>query len=424
MDKLLEMAFADHERWQKAVEKGLGKGVCKKDIKELCDERVRVSMYLAIKNGKYRIAPPHIALIPKDDGTYRTVYVNEPKDRVLLSLINDLLFDTCGQVMVHKACKSYQKGISCGKVVQEISEQIVATSGNKNGVVGWKADLSKYFDSVPIYVIDTIFDRIEEAHGKSALIDVLRAYYHSDWYFDENNDLQQKYQSLKQGCAVAAFLADVALYHIDQVLSKLNGVYVRYSDDILFVGQDYEKAMSKLKVFLEQMQMTLNPRKVEHIDNKHWVKFLGFSIRGNDISLSNNGIKKFQKAIEDATIKKKSCTYDSALHGVYRALYKGYNDFSWATRVLRVINVVEDIDTLNGFAMDCIRASQTGKKKVGGLGFVKDKKVGCIDRGKGKNVKANKEKMPELKGYYTIRCMQNNLRTSKGAFNAIIRIEM
>jgi hypothetical protein len=74
--------------------------------------------------------------------------------------------------------------------------------------------------------------------------------------------------------------------------------------------------------------------------------------------------------------------------------------------------------------MDCLRAVQTGKKKVGGLGYVRDKKDGCIARGTGRNVKANKQKIPELLGYYTISCMQNNLRTSKGLYNAIVRVNM
>jgi hypothetical protein len=105
-------------------------------------------------------------------------------------------------------------------------------------------------------------------------------------------------------------------------------------------------------------------------------------------------------------------------------LYKGYNGFSWATRVLRAINVPHDIVVLNGFVMDCLRAVLTGKKKVGGLGYVRDQKDGCINRGKGRNVKANKEKVPNIENYYTIACMQNNLRTSKSMYETIVRTQM
>ena len=82
--------------------------------------------------------------------------------------------------------------------------------------------MSKYFDSVPIEYVDWAFDKVEEKHGKSALIDIIRDYYHTDLYFDEDNELGEKYQSLKQGCSVAAWLADVILYHIDEKLASLD----------------------------------------------------------------------------------------------------------------------------------------------------------------------------------------------------------
>lgn len=421
-DKLLEMAFTDQERWEAAVNKGLGKGISKKVLRDLCDEKVRVAMYQAVRDGKYEIAPPHTAQIPKDEpGQFRTVYVNEPMDRVFLSLVNDLLFDTCKN-MVHQSCMSYQKGLSCGTVVQELSRNV--ERWDTDSVVGFKADLSKYFDSVPIEFIDWAFNEAEVRNGHSAIIDVLRKYYHSDLYFDENNNMCHKYQSLKQGCAVAAWLADVVLYDVDKNLDVLQGIYKRYSDDIVFIGPDHERALGILRAELINRHMALNHKKLEMIDRNHWFKFLGFSIKGKDISLSGNGIKKFQKAIKEVTLDNRDTTYESALHAVYRALYKGYDGHSWATRVLRVVNVPHDLIVLNGYVMDCLRAVKTGKRKVGGLGYVREQKNGCITRGTGRNVRANKEKVPTLEGYYTITCMANNLRTSRDMFETIIRLEM
>lgn len=86
-------------------------------------------MYVAMRDGKYQIAPPHTAQIPKDvPGEFRTVYINEPMDRVVLSIANDLLFETCKD-MVHPACKSYQTGIGCGKVVKEAATRRTLCSG-------------------------------------------------------------------------------------------------------------------------------------------------------------------------------------------------------------------------------------------------------------------------------------------------------
>lgn len=415
-DKILSMFF-ETERWQYAINKGFDKDINKATLHQLTTPEARLAMYQRIKDGKYKIMPPHTAKIPKDNGDFRTVYVNEPCDRVLLSIANDLLFELMPE-MVHPRCKSYQKGIGCGRVVQEVSRKICSANGN---VIGWKSDLSKYFDSVPIEFIDLAFDKVEEKHGKSALIDVIRDYYHTDLFFDTDGNISNSYQSLKQGCSVAAWLADVVLYHIDEQLSALDGYYIRYSDDTLFIGNDYEKAMTIMQDELMKMHMKLNPKKVEYLDENHWFKFLGYSIKGHNISLSSTRIKTFQKEIEKRTIKKRDTTMTKAINAVNRYLYKGFGDFSWATQVLPVINVKEDIDKLNMFVMDCIRAVKTNKRKVGGLGYVNTQAVGCIDRGRGRNVKANRAKTEsEIKGYLSIGCAQNAMRTSMAAYNTLI----
>lgn len=416
-DKILEMFF-EPERWRYAIDKGIGKDIRKDQLYQLTKPEVRIEICRTMREGTYRVSPPHTALIPKDTpGEFRTVYVNEPIDRIVLSIANDLLFELCPD-MVHPRCKSYQKGIGCGKVVQEISREICRTEGQ---VIGWKSDLSKYFDSVPLEYVDAVFDDVESMHGHSALIDVIRDYYHTDLYFDENNVLQSKYQSLKQGCAVAAFLADAILYHIDRKISELDGYYVRYSDDMLFVGKDYGKAMELLTTELALMQMKLNPKKIEELTHTRWFKFLGYSIRGKDISLSCTRIKTFQKEIEKRTIKARGTSVLKAVNAVNRYLYKGCGEFSWATQILPVCNVRRDIDILNEFVMDCIRAVATGKRKIGGLGHIRDGKEGCIARGTGRNVRTNREKTPkQIEGYLTLGCMQNALRTRKAVYRTLV----
>lgn len=417
IDKILQMFF-DISRWEKAIEKGVDKDIRKDQLIKLTDEHTRQEIAAAMLQGKYEISPPHTAQIPKENGEFRTVYVNEPIDRVLLGIANDLLFDLMPE-MIHPACKSYQTGIGCGKVVTEVSRRI--TDAAKDGDLGWKSDLSKYFDSVPLRYIDRAFDQVEAKHGRSALIDVLRKYYHCDLYFDENNELRKQFQSLKQGCAVASWLANVLLYDLDAELSQMNGYYVRYSDDMLFVGQDYERAMGVLEQRLGEMSMRLNPKKVEYLTADKWFKFLGFSIRSNMISLSSSRIKTFQKEIERRTIRKPGTSLSKAINAVNRYLYKGDGEFSWATQILPVCNVRRDLDELNKFVMDCLRAVGTGKRKIGGLGYVRTKGDGCIVRGRGRHVMANRGKTGhDLPGYLSLGCMYKALKTSRGVYNTLV----
>lgn len=418
MTDILLQKFFEKERWEQALELGVGKGIDKGELRKLTSPEVRLAMYNAIITDNYEIAPPHQAQIPKDNGDMRIVYVNENVDRVFLSIVNNMFFELFPE-FVHKSCKSYQSGIGCGKVVQEVSRNMV----NVNALeVGFKADLTKYFDTVPLKYIDAIFDRMEDKYGKSKIIDIVKKYYHTDLCFDFNGELIEMYQSLKQGCAVASFLADAVLYHLDEAVSMLPGYYVRYSDDLLYVGEEWGAAFQVVKSILGDMNMTLNPKKVEQVYKNRWVKFLGFNIKGDKITLSKSRVKSFQKEIEARTIKQRKVSFTKAVNNVNSYLYKGDGKYSWATSVLPIINVEKDIETLNAFVMDALRACATQKRKIGGLGSVSDRDDYTILRGTGKNVTANRNKTEkEITGYLTIGCMQNALLTRRAVYEALVR---
>lgn len=417
MDILLKKFF-EKERWEQALDTGVDKHIDKGELRKLTSPEVRLALYNAIVSDNYEIAPPHQVQIPKDNGDMRIVYVNENVDRIFLSIVNNLFFETFPE-FVHKSCKSYQSGIGCGKIVQEVSREMVKV---KSKIVGVKMDLTKYFDTVPIKYIDEIFDRMEAKVGKSKIIDVVRKYYHADLCFDYNGELIEHYQSLKQGCAVASFLADAVLYPIDKEISGMDVYYVRYSDDLLVVGRCHDEAFQIVKAMLIEMGMTLNPKKVETVCKDRWVKFLGFNIKGSQITLSKQRVKSFQKEIEARTIKKRQISMEKAINQVNSYLYKGDGTYSWATSVLPIINVDKDIDALNEFVMDAIRACATGKKKIGGLGSVNNKEDYTILRGTGKNVNANRNKTEkEIDGYLSIRCMQNALVTRRAVYDTLVR---
>lgn len=418
MTDLLLQKFFEKERWEQALEVGVGKGIDKGELRKLTSPEVRLAMYNAIITDNYEIAPPHQAQIPKDNGDFRTVYVNENVDRVFLSIVNNMFFELFPE-FVHKSCKSYQSGIGCGKIVQEVSRQMIVSDTREVGV---KMDLTKYFDTVPLKYIDEIFDRMEDKFGKSKIIDIVRKYYHTDLCFDINGDLIEMYQSLKQGCAVASFLADAVLYKLDDAVSRFDVYYVRYSDDLLVLGKEWQKAQVHIRNILADMQMTLNPKKVEIVYRDRWVKFLGFNIKGNQITLAKSRVKSFQKEIEARTIKQRKTSLTKAVNSVNNFLYKGDGKYSWATSVLPIINVEKDIETLNAFVMDSLRACATNKKKIGGLGSVNDRDDYTILRGTGKNVTANRNKTDkEINGYFTLSCMQNAILTSRPVYEALVR---
>lgn len=419
MEDFLLKEFFNVERWQSAIDIGVGKKIDKGELRALTKPETRIRLYQAIITDNYAISPPRIALIPKDNGEFREVMICENIDRIVLSIINNMFFELFPE-FVHDSCKSYRSGIGCGKVVKEASAECVKVKGN---IVGKKYDLKKYFDRVKLKYIDAMFDKMECKYGKSKIIDIVREFYHCNLLFDADGNLIEEYKSIKQGTATSSFLADALLYHIDEELSKVKGIkYWRYSDDILILGENYEAADLLIKYRLAEMELQINEKKEEILDKDHYFKFLGFSICGDKITLSKRRLKDFQKEVQSRTVNQRKTTPTKAINSLNNYLYKGNGQYSFATSVLPIINVQHDIDEMNEFILDCIRGVMTGKGKIGGLGYVNDRPEGVVLRGTGRNVKANRVKTPkEIDGYLSLRCAQNALFTSRAVYETLVR---
>lgn len=420
VSKLLKTMF-EFDRWQELINHATEKGIRLDVLHEYCFEEKREKLFADILSNQYNIFPPHIARIPKDKpGEFREVYVNEALDRIVLTLINDCLCDLFKD-MVHPNCKSYQKGTSTQKVVLEVSQKIVSL--NKQGIIGYKSDFSKYFDTVNIEVIDNIFDVLEKRlgfkKGTEPVLNLLRRYYHQDLYFNLQGKLEARYQGLKQGCAVASFLANACLYELDEYMANKYEIYYRYSDDTVVIDNHVENVITDMNNIISKYGVTLNPKKVEPLYSDKWFKFLGFLIKGNQITLSGTRVKKFQKEVEKRSIKRRKCSSKQAKNAITKFLYEG--EFNWATSCLSIINVEKDINELNSFIMDCIRACETGKKKIGGLGSVTNLPDKTILRGTGRNVKSNKAKTGYIEKYISVGCLAKDVKLAQPVFETVVR---
>lgn len=440
-DKILESLFLDTSLWAEVIEHGRLKKMPMSVLMYLQSPHNRAELYLKIVRGEYEIQPPHTGYRPKEDGGERMFLANEPLDRLLLNAICKWLMRN-EQNMVHPACRSYQEGIGVGQIVKKLSQDIVKYSKEDSGcVVGYKFDIQHYFESVDRKYIHKAFDIVESHYGHSAIISLLRKYYNSDVYYDTRlGETVEQYQGIKQGCAVSSWLANVILYQLDERLSDMEGCYVRYSDDIIYVGPELRKAARIVKEQLESFGLTLNEQKVEHVQSNKFIRFLGYYIRGDEITLSPKWVKRFQQTIEHITIHNKKLIH--AVRNIHKQhsdnsekqlirivnhtakqlaafLYLGNGQYSWAALTLGVLNRQDDIKQLTLYCMDALRAVFTGKTGIGGLGVSKEK---GIIRGKGKSVLANRKKTEHIineKNFCSISAMKKVIH-NKWLFRALV----
>lgn len=429
LEKIKFKMIFDKDRMERLLNQAYEKNINVALLRKLMQPEYQMQLYNALLNREYKIFPPHKAKIPKDNGDFRTVYVNEDIDRIYLSLYNDMMFEL-HSCFISTFCKSYQKGISCPNTVKAVSKKL-------RFYEGYKADMTHYFDSTPLEQINKLFDRLRMV----TRVDLpVREYYNSNLVFDENDNLIEEYAGMKQGCAFSTFLANALLYEIDETLGNMEDLlYVRYSDDILFVGKDYEKAKMILENELSKLGLELNPNKTDNISNKEWFDFLGFKIKGSQITFSTKSINELSKFILKNTIKYKRKnkqgkiihvnSKQKAINKINAHLYKNFTinnkrAFGWGEYFLTTVNVRSDIEILDKWIKDCIRACETKKIKVGGIGSINNNSNYTVDRPqKSRDVSGNLDKTDkEIKGYRSMVDMWKTINNDKNMYRLKARM--
>ena len=432
--------FCEPERWSEAIERCIEKEMERALLNRFLQPEYRLSLIMKIASGQYQLSPPHSADIPKDEpGEYRTVYVCEPLDRLVLSVLYSAIMD-CGlfKDMIHPACRSYLKGVGCGKTVLEVSRicenKIRKSNTDKPVVLGAKYDFHHYFDTVGLGAIIAIFNEMEDRLGfqrnTEPLLNMLKLAWSSNTLLKRENGKYvevEQYMGIRQGNAVGAFLADVVLYELDDYMSKKYEYYVRYSDDLIVLGDDPSEITEDIRRIVAKYDVTLNLKKTQVLTSEHAFKFLGFMIKGREISISPGRLNKFQKEIDLRTIDQRNRkgsrthkfpSYEKAVKDVMRYLYVGDGVHSWCSQLFPIINREDDIQKMNYFVMDRLRAVKTQKKKgLMGIGYNGDQnRVDYISTFRG--MKNSLLAGDELEGFLGLYQMWKNLNIHPAVYRA------
>lgn len=383
-DLKLEQLY-DFNLWSESLEHIASKNTDNLDtlseLDMLSNKSVILSIIKSIERGTYKVGMPTVKKIRKDTGGYRELYINSIQDRVILRVINKIYYNLY-QDKIHRLCVSYKEGVAVGRIVSDISNKL----GEKE-LKGYKVDISKFFDSINK---ESLFNALNSLFTNSTLDKVVMDYYSDDRVFNfEDKECIEKYKGLAQGCALSSFLCNYILRDIDEYFSN-STIYYRYSDDIIIFDED-DNIIEKLSDKLKSYGLSLNYSKLERISSKDWFTFLGFSIKGNKISISKNSLYKFQK---DIMSRYRNCkSYNGFKKSVYSYLYSSdvYSCRGWFGGKVGTINCLSDIKCLDRWVQDILLAYKYKRDRIGSLGYSMQDS-GVISRGKGRNVKRNREK--------------------------------
>lgn len=359
-------------------------------------------------------------------------------DRVIFNMFYQILNDRFAY-KVHPRCVSYRKGIGTSLIAKELQKELVKFG--KYYVI--KCDLNKFFDTVPIELIDKTINECKLEEPSKIWKPIITCYH--DNRLKVNGEIVEHYQSLKQGNPLGAWLANIILYDIDEAMSNMDVVYLRYSDDVLIVSDSKTKlynAYAKFKDMLKEKGLSLNKDKTEECSYLDWFEFLGFSFKGNMISVSKKTLANIEREIKTRTVSKTRQAHrpatkkeiakmiDDLQWYFFTAFAKSQENFGMGVYLFGTVNVKRDIIALENYCKDCLRAAYTNKSNIYGLGYV-NRNVYVIDNcNKGQNVRANRDKTQNedwdlLKecGWISLVKMYNDYHTNMDLFeNSVFRM--
>ena len=334
-----------------------------------------------IENGVYHFSPTIEGYVDKKTGnglTYeqasarnfedvRKIYMMTPIDRAVAHMVYLIYY---GEFIdeTDEHCVSYKKTIGTPKIIKALSREM----NSRNWFDGWKLDIRKYFDSVSLPTIEKILKHMSKG---SALDRILWEMYHDDRVII-NGDEVEKYKSLIQGCAFACLMANLVLTDVDKAVRKLNVIYYRYSDDIIVLGKDADLALKLIEHMIKGKGLVIHPEKKQPIHgNDQWFEFLGFKLKGNKITVAEKTLKNICREVRRCTVNqihnwKRPATKTEVKRMIrdlqkyfYTAYAKDSKKFGMGSYLFGAVNVGHDINEIECYMKDCLRACYTGKVK-------------------------------------------------------------
>ena len=382
--------------WNQVLDTSWDKEIKGEEISYFSFPEHREEVALQLLNGTYRFNPPHLVTIPKDDGGTRNLLVLEPKDRIVMQLLYHIYYQAYS-CLIHYSCKSYQSGLSISKIVKEVQYRFSCVP------TGYKLDLSKFFDTVPINLIDEAFSQMFPESGPTkCLLD----FYHDNHIY-KDGDLVEYYKSLCQGCSFSSLLANIVLRDIDDYITARTYYYVRYSDDILFLTKNPDDILNSIESLLQQKSLKLNPNKIQKLGESF--TFLGVCISSQSLTVSKKNKNHTKKDLNQVLLHYSHETskfryLSKAIRATYRFLGNSHgSEYSLLSYWFSLHGDFSDIEWLETYCKDTIRAAFTHSHNIT------------------HNLHVLPNKLFKKFGWHTFKYLHTLYNTDTTAFNAYMR---
>jgi RNA-directed DNA polymerase len=275
-----------YNSYLKVCDKNSSAGIDKQSI-EMFNENLSANLYKLwnrMTSGSYFPPPVRTVFIPKKQGGQRPLGIPTVSDRIAQGVVKDYL-EPVMEAVFHNSSFGYRPGRSAHNALV----QCHANCAGKAWVLD--VDIKGFFDNI----------------SHKIMLDLLRQHTLEKWvlmYVDrwlkagveqQDGSIMARTKGTPQGGVISPLLANLYLHHaFDSWMDKENPQcpFERYADDIVVhcsTKKQAEQMLEKLKVRMEEYELTLHPdktkivyckdyRRTEDNDNESFT-FLSYSFQ-------------------------------------------------------------------------------------------------------------------------------------------------
>ncbi len=179
---------------------------------------------------------------------------------------------------------------------------------------------------------------------------------------------------LPRGGILTPFLANLYLTPLDEAMAQDGLGYIRYADDIVVFAETEDsahQAVARLQSMTDTLGLTHSPEKTRVVAPGEAFEFLGYEIRGSEVTVRPYAVNSLKRRIKRATLKRKWRQVDrsnldtaegkSVLQSIiarvnHTYIYTGGND--WTRHFCRCTSDAQ-MRELDGWIADRIRMAVT-----------------------------------------------------------------
>ncbi len=173
------------------------------------------------------------------------------------------------------------------------------------------------------------------------------------------------------------FFQNLYMAEIDRALEPMSTMYIRYTDDIGFFADSYDKAREALEVvrkLIVPLKFTLNEKKTIISGPGEDVELLGIEMYPGGYDIGENSLRKLMAKLKrkrDRILRRlrkgrypKELALLEMIHFYDRTFFGmkiDDHEFNWVVHAFPIITRIDGLKRLDAYAQDCIRVAGSGK---------------------------------------------------------------